>query len=71
MSEFKHGDIFLDYVNNEYLIIIGHLRYTDVYRALVLTGISDNHEHKYIGERVIYACDLNNEELMFQVGGIY
>lgn len=71
MYEYNKGDIFLDYVNNEYLIITGHIRYTDVYRCVVLTGVSENHEHKYIGERVVYLTDLNNEDLMYQVGGIY
>lgn len=74
MDEYNKGDIFLDYVNNEYLIIIGHIRYTDVYRCLVLTGVSSmfgDHGHKYIGERVVNIADLNNEDLMYQVGGIY
>lgn len=71
MSEYNIGDVFLDHVHNEYLIIIGHIRCTDVYRVLVLTGISNNHEHRYIGERVIYDCELNDEDLMYQVGGIY
>ena len=71
---FLKGDIFYDYLNNEYLIIVGHITYTDVYRCVVLTGISNNvrdRGHKYIGERVVNIVDLNNENIMYQVGGIY
>lgn len=71
MDEYIKGNIFYDYVHDEYLIIIGHITYTDVYRCMILTGYDYNHTHKYLGEKIVNIADLNNENLMYQVGGIY
>lgn len=66
--EILRGDVYYDYVCNEYYIVTNSLG-----RERFICMVFDGYEtdHTYLQDEILYKIDFHNESRMYKVGGIY